>query len=170
MHTKLKDRSEAGRLLATCLTDYAHRQDCVVVALPRGGAVVGLEVARPLNLPCSVLWGPPHGVNGKNVLLLDDGASESLAVEEAIAALRENGARSVIFAAPVLPRERLVRLWPLANDVIYLISPEPFGAIESWYEKFPTLTDEEVREYLSHSPRSPVRALPAITPTTVRRY
>jgi len=169
MHTKLKDRSEAGRLLTTCLTDYAHRQDCVVVALPRGGAVVGIEVARTLKLACSVLWGPPGGVNGKNVLLIDDGASQTLVVEKAIAALRENGAQAVIFAAPVLPRDRLARLWPLANDVIYLISPEPFGAIESWYEKFPTLTDEEVRECLNH-PRSPVRTLPAITPTSVRRY
>jgi predicted phosphoribosyltransferase len=169
MPTKLKDRSEAGRLLATCLTDYAHRQDCVVVALSRGGAVVGSEVARPLKLTCSVLWGPPDGVNGRKVLLVDDGATESQVVEKAIAALRESGAQAVIFAAPVLPRERLVRLWPLANDVIYLISPEPFGSIESWYEKFPPLTDEEVRECLNPSPRPAVRAFRLISPTPVRR-
>jgi putative phosphoribosyl transferase len=50
-----RDRSEAGRELATKLTAYAHRQDVLVLALPRGGVPVGYEVAKALQAPLDVL-------------------------------------------------------------------------------------------------------------------
>ncbi|MBJ6765003.1 phosphoribosyltransferase [Myxococcaceae bacterium JPH2] len=49
-----QDRHEAGQLLARRLGAFADA-DTVVLALPRGGVVVGYEVATALGLPLDVL-------------------------------------------------------------------------------------------------------------------
>ena len=49
-----RDRAEAGRLLAQALKKY-QKQDGVVYALPRGGVVLGVEVARALAMPLDLL-------------------------------------------------------------------------------------------------------------------
>src|SRR5262245_36887263 len=43
-----RDREDAGRRLAVALTQY-RRKHAVVYALPRGGVVVGHEIAKTLN-------------------------------------------------------------------------------------------------------------------------
>ena len=48
------DRRDAGRRLAAKLGKYRGREDCIVIALPRGGVVVGFEVAKALGLPLDV--------------------------------------------------------------------------------------------------------------------
>jgi len=49
-----RDRTEADRLLAQKLREYANRDDVVVLALPRGGVPVGFEVAKALNAPLDI--------------------------------------------------------------------------------------------------------------------
>ena len=49
-----RDRSEAGRLLASKLDAYVNRPDVLVLALPRGGVPVAYEVARALGAPLDV--------------------------------------------------------------------------------------------------------------------
>jgi putative phosphoribosyl transferase len=51
---RFEDRTHAGRLLADALLDRA-RGDVVVLALPRGGVVVGVEVARALSAPLDLV-------------------------------------------------------------------------------------------------------------------
>jgi putative phosphoribosyl transferase len=46
MQRRFRDRTEAGRLLAEKLGDYSNRSDVIVLALPRGGVLVGFEVAK----------------------------------------------------------------------------------------------------------------------------
>lgn len=49
-----RDRNEAGGALARELSQYAGRDDVVVLALPRGGVPIGLEIARALHAPLDV--------------------------------------------------------------------------------------------------------------------
>jgi putative phosphoribosyl transferase len=50
-----RDRKDAGMHLAEKLTGYAGRQDVIVLALPRGGVVIGTEVANRLKVGLDVL-------------------------------------------------------------------------------------------------------------------
>ncbi len=48
-----EDRVEAGKRLASALKDVVS-SDAIVLAIPRGGVVVGYEIARNLNLPLDI--------------------------------------------------------------------------------------------------------------------
>lgn len=61
------DRSEAGRRLAERLEKYRHEQP-IVLALPRGGVVVGYEIARALDAPLDVIVARKVGVPGHREL------------------------------------------------------------------------------------------------------
>jgi predicted phosphoribosyltransferase len=65
-----RDRREAGRRLAEKLASYAGRPDVVVLALPRGGVPVGVEVARALGVPLDVFIVRKLGVPGHEELAL----------------------------------------------------------------------------------------------------
>ncbi len=49
-----EDRHDAGKQLAQQLEEYRGK-NAIVLALPRGGVVVGYEVAKELNLPLDVI-------------------------------------------------------------------------------------------------------------------
>ncbi len=50
----IQDRLHAGRLLAEKV-DYLKGKNCVILAIPRGGVIVGAEIARILDLPLDVI-------------------------------------------------------------------------------------------------------------------
>src|SRR3989344_4029036 len=71
-----KDRPEAGRLLARALKKYKGK-DVIVYALPRGGVVTALEIARYLHAPLDLIIARKIG--------------HPYSPEYAIAAIAENG-------------------------------------------------------------------------------
>jgi putative phosphoribosyl transferase len=50
-----KNRKDAGLQLAEKLKSYKNRKDVLVLALPRGGAVTGFEIARTIGVTLDVL-------------------------------------------------------------------------------------------------------------------
>lgn len=50
-----QDRSDAGKKLAAALNSYSNDPEAVIISLPRGGVVVGYEVALILNLPMDIV-------------------------------------------------------------------------------------------------------------------
>src|ERR671934_3034375 len=65
---RFRDRAHAGQLLAAELEEYSGRDDVVVLALPRGGVPVALEVARGLVAPLEVFPVRKLGVPGHEEL------------------------------------------------------------------------------------------------------
>lgn len=76
----LKDRREAGRLLARELRKYANRPDVVVLGLPRGGVPVAFEVATALNAPLDVFLVRKIGFPGQEEFAIGALASGGLRV------------------------------------------------------------------------------------------
>ena len=76
----LRDRREAGRLLAEMLTSYSGRDDVVVLGLPRGGVVVAFEVAKALNVPLDVFLVRKLGAPGQEELAVGAIASGGVRV------------------------------------------------------------------------------------------
>jgi predicted phosphoribosyltransferase len=100
-----RDRVEAGRFLATKLTEYAGRDDVVVLALPRGGIPVAYEVATQLNLPLDIFLVRKLGVPGHEELAMGAIASGEIRVlNEDI--VKDLGIRKEIIDA-VAAREQL---------------------------------------------------------------
>jgi putative phosphoribosyl transferase len=65
-----KDRTDAGRKLATRLTGYTNNPDVLVLALPRGGVPVAYEVAKKLNVPLDIFLVRKLGVPGHEELAM----------------------------------------------------------------------------------------------------
>ena len=68
--SRFRNRTEAGRALATDLREYAGRDDVLVLALPRGGVPVAFEVARELGAPLDVFIVRKLGVPGHEELAM----------------------------------------------------------------------------------------------------
>lgn len=55
MHQLLKNRAEAGNILADRLVAYKNALNTIVLALPRGGVPVAYEISLKLNLPLDLI-------------------------------------------------------------------------------------------------------------------
>ena len=67
---RFRDRREAGRFLARKLRADAALSDVSVLALPRGGVPVGVEVAKALHAPLDVFVVRKLGVPGREELAM----------------------------------------------------------------------------------------------------
>lgn len=65
-----RDRSEAGKYLATKLSQYKGHEDLLVLALPRGGVPVAFEVAQALRVPMDIFLVRKLGVPGHEELAM----------------------------------------------------------------------------------------------------
>lgn len=89
----IRNRAEAGRLLASRLEQYSGKPDCMVVALPRGGVVTGYEIAAKLHLPLDVLIVRKLGVPGQPELAMGAIASGGVKIlnQDIVESLRITG-------------------------------------------------------------------------------
>ena len=67
---RFRDRTDAGQRLAARLPTYAGRRDVVVLALPRGGVPIAVEVARELGAPLDIMLVRKLGVPGHSELAM----------------------------------------------------------------------------------------------------
>lgn len=120
---QFKDRRDAGRALAERLSEFADREDVIVLALPRGGVPVGYEVATALGAPLDVFIVRKLGVPGQEELALGALASGGITVfnETVVRAIRisRQALQKVIDVeqAELARRERLYRVNRPSLDV-----------------------------------------------------
>jgi predicted phosphoribosyltransferase len=198
-----QDRYDAGRRLAEALEQYRD-EDPIILGLPRGGVVVGFEIARSLAAPLDVLvvrkLGAPGAeefaigaiapgatllshelvaglgvpreylariiaregdelarrervyrgtrapleVEGRTVILVDDGLATGATAQAAVESLRQRRPKQIVFAAPVCSVEGAKALEKVTDAVVCLECPVSFGAVGYWYRDFSPTTDAEV--------------------------
>ena len=212
MHSRFRDRHDAGRRLASDLHAYANRTDVIVLALPRGGVPVGYEVASALGAPLDIFvvrklgvpWQeelamgaiasggvrvldhdlirmarvseadvarvtateqaelvrrehqyrddrPFPDLDGKTVILVDDGLATGSTMRAAVMALRQEGPARIVVAVPVAAPETCNAFRQIADEIICAETPEPFQAVGIWYDDFSQTTDGEVHELLERA-------------------
>jgi predicted phosphoribosyltransferase len=91
-------------------------------------------------------------VEGRTVLLIDDGLATGSTMEAGIVALRQLSPARVVVGVPVGARETCERLRSIADQVVCVSTPVPFEAVGAWYQEFSQTTDEEVIRLLGRSP------------------
>jgi putative phosphoribosyl transferase len=94
---------------------------------------------------------PPPEVEGKIVIIVDDGIATGSTMVAAIAALRQLGAGRIVVAAPTIARSTYDYLRNTADDVVVVIVPEEFYGVGQWYEDFSQTTDTEVHNLLAQA-------------------
>lgn len=95
MTKRLRNRTEAGQLLAKKFTAYANRPDVIVLGLPRGGVPVAYELAQALKVPLDIclvrkLGVPSHeelamgAIAGGDVMVINDDVVDWLGISSEI--------------------------------------------------------------------------------------
>jgi len=51
----IKNRGDAGKKLAEKLSDILKGEESIILAIPRGGVVVGKEISKKLSCPLDVI-------------------------------------------------------------------------------------------------------------------
>lgn len=97
---------------------------------------------------------PPPEVEGKTVILVDDGVATGSTMVAAVAALRQLNAGRIVVAAPTIARSSCKYLQKSADEVVAVLVPEEFYGVGQWYEDFSQTTDKEVHECLAQANRS----------------
>jgi len=97
---------------------------------------------------------PAPEIQGKTVILIDDGLATGATMRAAVAALRQRGAAKIVVAVPVGPPDTCREVEEVADEVVCASAPEFFQAVGQYYEDFSQTSDDEVRDLLARSRRS----------------
>ena len=91
---------------------------------------------------------PAVEVQGRTVILLDDGLATGSSMRVAAAAIRKKDAAHIVVAVPVAAPSTCAEFAAEVDRVFCAVTPEPFWTVGQWYRNFAQTTDEEVRELL----------------------
>jgi len=86
----------------------------------------------------------PHSLEGKAVILVDDGIATGASMRAAVTAVRRRHAKSIHIAVPVSARSVVKCLGSMVDSFTSLYTPDPFMAVSLCYRNFHQLGDEEV--------------------------
>lgn len=92
---------------------------------------------------------PMAEVEGRTVILVDDGIATGATIRAAVEALRQRNPRRIVIATPVAAAITCEELRPLVDDLVCAQTLDDLYGIGFWYERFPQLSDDELRAYLA---------------------
>lgn len=96
---------------------------------------------------------PKVPLEGRPVIVTDDGVATGSTVQAALRAVRQEGPSKLILALPVGPEDTLRRLTDEADEVLCLRVPPFFAAVGQFYEWFTQTTDDELLDILEDEAR-----------------
>jgi len=91
---------------------------------------------------------PPTELAGKSVLIVDCAMRTGLTMKAAIETVRTLNPTSITAAVPVTSDDGRRAVEPLADELIYLAAPEPFGNAGVWYKDFRRMADDAISQLL----------------------
>jgi putative phosphoribosyl transferase len=109
---------------------------------------------------------PPIDLDGKTVLLVDDGLATGATMIAALRWAKVAGAARVVAALPVAAADSLELVRREADGVVCLDAPARFFSVGSWYESFAQVDDADVIRLIDESRRR-VAATPPAQPVRV---
>lgn len=86
----------------------------------------------------------PIDIQGKNVIVVDDGIATGNTLIASISMLRKKEPAKIIVAVPVLPADVIPIFQRNADEFVYLIAAKYFRGVGGFYEQFDQVEDEEV--------------------------
>jgi len=92
---------------------------------------------------------PAPDVQGKTVIVVDDGIATGYTLRAALIGLRRQNPQRLVVAVPVGPGRTCEEFRDLADEVLCLRMPEPFIAVGAWYADFGQTEDAEVIRLLA---------------------
>lgn len=135
------------------IVDYSqvHRADMSQAALDRAMEEAELDVARH-----ELLYredAPDIALRGRTAIVIDDGIPSAVRCRAAAEAIRRGGPRRIIVAAPVGRREACEDVEAAADELVCLMTPEPFLGVGAWYLEYDPVDDETVCHLLQRARR-----------------
>ena len=91
---------------------------------------------------------PAVAVQGRTVILVDDGLATGSSMRVAVMALKRKKPAQIVVAVPVAAPETCAEMESEVDQVICVVTPEPFRSVGEWYRDFSQTSDEEVRDLL----------------------
>jgi predicted phosphoribosyltransferase len=92
---------------------------------------------------------PAPDLQGKTVIVVDDGIATGATMHAAVLSLREARAQRIVVAVPVGSASACSTLENIADEVVCAHMPEPFYGVGQWYRDFSQTSDDEVLEILN---------------------
>lgn len=89
-------------------------------------------------------------LQGRDVVLVDDGLATGVTAEAALRALAPHRPRRLLLAVPVCAPDTAERLRG-SVEVVCLLRPPDFHAVGLWYEQFGQTSDDEVLDLLARA-------------------
>ncbi|HKQ33664.1 MAG TPA: phosphoribosyltransferase family protein, partial [Nitrospiraceae bacterium] len=199
-----------GRQLAAELLQYRNDPRGLILALPRGGVVVGYQLSHALHLPLDVFISRKIGAPGnpeyaigavaetgscylnqeavssfslsrseldrlihlqeteiarrkdlyrqgrqllhltdRTVLLVDDGLATGSTFMTSALAIRSMQPHRLVGVIPVGPPSTIREVRAHVDELVVLMTPDPFEAVGNFFVDFTQVEDRDVVEYLS---------------------
>ena len=90
-------------------------------------------------------------LKGKTIIVVDDGVATGATAITAFKILKKLGSKKIVLATPVISRKTKKELRRYFDSVIAVEAPRDFQAVGQFYQEFPQIEDEEVKELLRNS-------------------
>jgi putative phosphoribosyl transferase len=95
----------------------------------------------------------PMAIDGRTVIVVDDGLATGATMRAAVEALRRQRPRRLVVAVPVAAPDASAAMRRIADEVVCVIEPRDLRAVGIWYDDFTQTTDREVQELLARARR-----------------
>ncbi len=92
-------------------------------------------------------------VDGKTVIVIDDGMATGSTMRAAIEALKTLGPAEIVVAVPTAAAATCGLIEEEVDRAFFVMTPDPFYAVGVWYKRFTPTTDDEVIELLNRAKR-----------------